>query len=87
MATAKDTMQLIPDETTKVKNCVCFQLCKNFTHGWSLTYYELVGHPRRHHFKVLEGRQDALDIAEHGGEAEEEQHDEEQDGPDLRARH
>lgn len=59
----------------------------NILHGWALTYYNLVGNPRRYHFEVLQRRQDTLDIAEHGGEPEEEQHDEEQDGPHLRARH
>lgn len=60
---------------------------QNVLRGWALTYHGLVGQPRRHHFEVFEGRQDALDVAEHGGEAEEEEHDEEQHGPDLRAWH
>lgn len=60
---------------------------QNVLRGWALTYHGLVGHPRRHHFEVFEGRQDALNVAEHGGEAEEEEHDEEQHGPDLRAWH
>lgn len=71
-ATAKDTMQLIPAETTKMKKLYLLPALQNTKQNWALTYYKLVRHPRRHHFEVLEGRQDALDIAEHGGEAEEE---------------
>lgn len=87
-ATAKDTMQLIPAKTTRSMSTVfLLPALQNVLHGRVLTYYDLVWHPLRNRFEVLKGRQDALDIAKHGGEAQEEQHDKEQYGPDLRARH
>lgn len=48
-----------------------------------LTCYDLIRDPLGQYFKVFEGCQDSLNIAKHGGEAQAEEHDEEQNGPDL----
>ena len=45
------------------------------------------GHPLWDHVQFQEGVKDAFQVSEHAGEAQAEEHDEEQHGPDLGARH
>lgn len=43
--------------------------------------------PLRLQFEVIDGRDDSLHHAKHGGEARAEEHDEEENGPYLQAWH
>lgn len=51
------------------------------------TCEELFGHPFGHQVQVQQRRQDSLQIAEHRGQPQTEEHDEEEHGPHLWPRH
>jgi len=51
------------------------------------TRHDSIGDPLGQQLEVFDGREDGLHVAEHGGEAQAEEHGEEQHGPYLRARH
>lgn len=54
---------------------------------FGFTWCDLLGHPLRYHIEVFKGGYDSFHVAKHGGQAQREEHDEEQYGPHLRAWH